>query len=67
MENEIKMPAGIAKCVIESFDAMVDSGKWFSDKDEGEKLLLYLADNHTIPSESGILLAIQKRTNPPML
>lgn len=67
MQKEINLPADVAQCVIESFDAMVASGKWFSDKEAGEKLLLYLADHHTIPSDSGILLGIQKRTNPPML
>jgi hypothetical protein len=67
MENEIKMPAGIAQAVIDAIDGMMASGNWFSDRDDGHKLLVYLADNHPTLCESGILLAIQKRSDPPML
>lgn len=46
MSDEIKMPEGIARAVVDAIEWMAGEGQWFDDPEQGEKLLAYLREYH---------------------
>ena len=46
MSDEIKMPEGVAKAVVDAIEWMANEGQWFEDPEQGEKLLAYLRVHH---------------------
>ena len=46
MSDEIKLPEGVARAVVDAIEWMVGEGQWFENPDQGEELLAYLREYH---------------------
>jgi hypothetical protein len=62
MSDEIRMPDGIAKAVVDAIEWMAGEGQWFDDPEQGEKLLAYLREYHPKIAEESHALKIAVRT-----